>query len=115
MKLIIEILLMGLAVMIGAYIIPGVSVDGYGSAIIAAVLIALANATIGFVLRIFTFPLNILTLGLISFVITVLMILLVDNFMTGFNTAGFLAAALLAIAVSVIKMLLDSILGVEKK
>ena len=115
MKLIIEILLMGLAMMIGAYIIPGVSVDGYGSAIIAAVLIALANATIGLVLRIFTFPLNILTLGLISFIITVLMILLVDNFMTGFNTSGFLAAALLAIAVSVIKMLLDFIFGVKKK
>ena len=83
--------------------------------IIAAILIALANATIGLVLRIFTFPLNILTLGLISFIITVLMILLVDNFMTGFNTTGFLAAAILAIAVSVIKMLLDSIFGVEKK
>ena len=115
MKLIIEILLMGLAMMIGAYIVPGVSVDGYGSAIIAALLIALANATIGLILRIFTFPLNILTLGLISFVITVLMILLVDSWMKGFNTSGFFAAAILAIAVSLIKMLLDSIFGSEKK
>lgn len=115
MKLIIEILLMGLAMMIGAYIIPGVSVDGFLSAITAAVLIAVANATIGLILRIFTFPLNVLTLGLISFIITVLMVLLVDHFMTGFNTTGFIAAALLAIAVSVIKMLLDSIFGVEKK
>ena len=115
MKLIIEILLMGLAMMIGAYIVPGVSVDGYGSAIIAALLIAFANATIGLILRIFTFPLNILTLGLISFVITVLMILLVDIWMKGFNTSGFFAAAILAIAVSLIKMLLDSIFGSEKK
>ena len=115
MKLIIEILLMGLAMMIGAYIVPGVTVDGYGSAIIAALLIALANATIGLILRIFTFPLNILTLGLISFVITVLMILLVDSWMTGFNTSGFLAAAILAIVVSIIKMVLDSVLGSEKK
>lgn len=115
MKLILEILLMGLAMMLGAYIVPGVSVDGYGSAIIAAILIALANATIGLILRVFTFPLNVLTLGLISFIITVLMILLVDHWMTGFNTTGFLAAAILAIAVSVIKMILDSIFGVEKK
>jgi putative membrane protein len=43
------------------------------------------------------------------------MILLVDNLMTGFNTTGFLAAAILAIAVSVIKMILDSIFGGEKK
>jgi len=115
MKLILEILLMGLAMMLGAYIVPGVSVDGYGSAIIAAILIALANATIGLILRVFTFPLNVLTLGLISFIITVLMILLVDKWMTGFNTTGFLAAAILAIAVSVIKMILDSLFGVEEK
>lgn len=115
MKLILEILLMGFAMLIGAYLVPGVSVDGYGSAIIAAVLIALTNATIGFILRIFTFPLNVLTLGLISFIISILMILLVDSWMTGFNTSGFLSAAVLAIAVAVIKMILDSIFGVEKK
>lgn len=115
MKLILEILLMGLAMLLGAYFVPGVTVDGYGSAIIAAILIAIANATIGLILRIFTFPLNVLTLGLISFVITVLMILLVDHFMTGFNTSGFIAAAILAIAVAVIKMILDSVFGTDKK
>lgn len=115
MKLILEILLMGLAMMLGAYFVPGVTVNGFGDAIIAAILIALANATIGLILRIFTFPLNVLTLGLISFIITVLMILLVDHFMTGFNTTGFLAAAILAIAVSVIKMILDSVFGIDKK
>ena len=43
------------------------------------------------------------------------MILLVNHFMTGFNTTGFLAAAILAIVVSVIKMILDSVFGTEKK
>ncbi len=114
MKLIIEVLIMGLAMLLGAYIVPGVAVDGYGSAIIAAVLIAVANATIGLILRIFTFPLNVLTLGLISFIISVLMILLVDHFMTGFNTSGFLAAAILAIVVAIIKMVLDSVFGTNK-
>jgi len=114
MKLIIEILLMGFAMLIGAYLVPGVRVDGYGSAIIAAVLIAIANATLGLLLRIFTFPLNVLTLGLISFIITVLMIRLVDSWMVGFNTSGFWAAAILAIAIALVKMLLDSIFGVEK-
>ncbi|WP_199117329.1 phage holin family protein [Pedobacter sp. ASV28] len=113
MKVILEILLMGLAVLMGAYLVPGVSVDGYGSAIIAAVLIALANATLGFILRIFTFPLNLLTLGLMSFVISVLMILLVDSMMKGFNTSGFLSAALLAIVVTIIKMILDAVFGMS--
>jgi len=100
--------------LIGAYVVPGVQVDGYLSAIIAAVLIAIANATIGLILRIFTFPLNMLTLGLISFIITVLMILLVDNLMTGFNTTGFLAAAILAIVIALIKMLFNAVFGVSK-
>ncbi len=113
MKLILEILLMGFAMMLGAYLVPGVTVDGFASAIIAAVLIALANATIGLILRVFTFVLNVITLGLISFIITILMILLVDSWMTGFNTAGFFSAAILAIAVSVIKMILDSVFGAE--
>jgi putative membrane protein len=114
MRLIIEILLMGLAVLLGAYIIPGVQVEGYGTAIIAAILIALANATIGFILRVLTFPVNFLTLGLVSFIITVLMILLVDNLMSGFNTSGFWAAAFLAIAVALIKGLFNAISGTDK-
>lgn len=114
MKLIIEILLMGLAVFIGARLVPGVSVDGYGTAIIAALLIALANATIGFILRVLTFPVNFLTLGLVSFIISVLMIMLVANVMSGFHVAGFLAAVILAIVVAIIKAIFGAIAGSDK-
>lgn len=105
MKWIIEILLMGAAVAIAAFLIPGVTVDGFLSAIIAGVLIALVNATIGTVLRLFTFPVNILTLGLMSFIITVLMVLLVDSLMDGFNTSGFFSAMFFALVLAVIKMI----------
>lgn len=114
MKLIIEILLTGLAFYFGAKLVPGVQIDGYGSAIIAAVLVALANATIGFILRVLTFPINFLTLGLVSFIITVLMILLVDSVMSSFNTTGFFAAAFLAIIVALIKAIFGAIAGNEK-
>ncbi len=105
MRFIIEILLMGAAVAIAAFLIPGVTVDGFLSAIIAGILIALVNATIGTILRILAFPITILTLGLFSFIITVLMVLLVDRFMTGFNTSGFFSAMLFAIVLSIVKML----------
>lgn len=111
MRIIIEILLMGLAMLLGSYLVPGVQIAGFGTAIIAAVLIALANATIGTLLRLLTFPINFLTLGLMSFVITVLMILLVDNIMSGFNTSGFFAAAFLAIIVALIKAVFGAIAG----
>jgi putative membrane protein len=100
---------MGAAVAVAAFLIPGVTVDGFLNAIIAGVLIALANATIGMLLRLFTFPINILTLGLMSFIITVLMVLLVDRLMDSFNTSGFFAALLFAILLSVIKMIFGAL------
>ncbi|WP_276359268.1 phage holin family protein [Daejeonella sp. H1SJ63] len=105
MKLIIEILLMGAAVAIAAHLLPGVDVTNFWSAIIAGVLIALANATIGTILRILTFPINFLTLGLVSFIITVLMVLLVDSLMDTFNTEGFFSAMLFAIVLALINMI----------
>ena len=114
MKFSIEILLMGLAVFIGASLVPGVNVEGYGTAIIAAILIALANATIGFILRLLTFPVNFITLGLVSFIISVLMIMLVANVMDGFQVSGFWAAAFLAIVVALIKALFNAVAGSDK-
>jgi putative membrane protein len=111
MKFIIDILLMGVIMLIGAYLVPGVQVDGFVSALIAAILIAVANATLGFILRVLTFPITVITLGLFSFVITVLMILLVDSIFDGFQTSGFLSAALLAIVVSIMRMIFGSILN----
>lgn len=110
MRFIIEIFIMGLALLLGAYLVPGVHINGFGTAIMAALLIALANATIGFILRVLTFPLNLLTLGLMSFIITVLMVLLVDNLLAGFSTTGFFAAAILAIVVALFKAILGAVI-----
>lgn len=115
MKWIAELLLMGLAMLIGCYLVPGVTVTGFWSALGAAVFIALANATIGLALRFFTFPLNFLTLGLVSFIISVLMILLVDQWMASFNTSGFLSAAILAIVVTLVRILLNAVFGFGDK
>lgn len=114
MRFILEILLTGLAIMIAAYIIPGVYVDGYGTAVIAGVLLAVVNATIGLLLRIVTLPLNILTLGLVSFIISVCMVLLVSNWMTGFKVHGFFNAALFAIVLAIFKMIFNRELKKEK-
>ena len=114
MRHIIQILFMGLAVAIAAYLLPGVTVSNYWSALIAGILIAIANASIGTILRILTFPINFLTLGLVSFIITVLMVLLVDNLMETFNTNGFLSALLFALILAVLNMIF-SVFKPEKK
>lgn len=106
MKFIIEILLIGVAVSIAAFLIPGVEVNGFFSALLAGILIGIANATIGGILRLLTFPINLMTLGLMSFIITVLMVLLVDHYMAGFNTTGFMASLIFAAVLSVVKMVI---------
>ena len=103
---IIEILLIGVAVSVAAYFIPRVEVSGFGTAVLAGILIALANATIGSVLRLLTFPINFMTLGLVSFLITVLMVLLVDHYLQGFNISGFIATVKFAIALAILKAIL---------
>lgn len=105
MKFIIELLLTGLAVVLAAYLIPGVTVNNYLTAVIVGLLLAIVNATIGTVLRILTFPINFLTLGLVSFLISVMMVQLVDYWLEGFHTSGFFAAMVFALVLSLLKMI----------
>ncbi len=114
MRFILELIITALAIMGAAYLLPGVTVSGFWTALFAGILISLANATIGTVLRIFTLPLNILTLGLVSLVVTVLMVLLVSNILNGFAVSGFWSALFFAIIAAVIQMLLNGILGINK-
>jgi len=115
MRFIIELVITGLAVMLAAYVIPGAEVAGFWSAVLAGILIALANATVGTILRLFTLPLNILTLGLVSFIITVLMVMLVSNIMSGFSVSGFFSAMFFAILTTIIQIIFSNIFGMNKK
>ncbi|MEH6305031.1 phage holin family protein [Olivibacter sp. CPCC 100613] len=115
MRFIIELIITGLAVMGAAYVVPGAAVSGFWSALLAGILIALANATVGTILRFFTLPLNILTLGLISFIITVLMVMLVSSIMSGFSVSGFFSAMFFAILTAIIQMILSSLFGTNRE
>lgn len=110
MKFLISLLLSALAVLAAAYLVPGVDIDGFVVALVVAVVLGLVNATIGLLLKMITAPLNWLTLGLISLIINVLMVLLVDSFIDGFSTNGFWAAAVFALVLAIIQ----SFLGVGK-
>lgn len=107
MRFIISLLVTGLVVALASLIVPGVQVAGFGWAIVTGLVIGLVNAIVGGILRLFTFPLNWLTFGLVSFIITVLMIMLSDKIMgTKFEVDGFLPALLFAIVVAVIEMII---------
>lgn len=111
MQFIINLVLMAIAIMIAAYIIPGVHIGGFWNALLAGFLISFVNLFIGGILRILTFPINFLTFGLMSFIITVLMIMLVDSMMSTFSISSFWVTALFAIVLAVIKTLFNKILS----
>src|SRR5215470_12638907 len=94
------------SLLIVTYIIPGIQVRGLGTALIAAIVIGLINATLGLVLKILTFPLTLLTLGIFWFVINALMLELASALVPGFHVQGFGAAFIGAIALSIVSSVL---------
>jgi putative membrane protein len=100
---------MGAAVAIAAYLIPGVEVVSFRWALIVAVVIALLNSTLWTILRILTLPLNWITLWLVGWIITVLMIMLASNFLEGFDVGWFWNAVIFAIVVAVLDALFGTI------
>jgi putative membrane protein len=106
MRLLLKWLLSGLAVWIVAQVVPGFYVRGVFAALIAALVIGFINATIGAVLKILTFPLTLITLGLFWFVINALMLELASALVPGFQVRGFFAAFVGAILLSLVNMML---------
>lgn len=115
MRFIISLLLTGLVIAIASYVVPGAHVAGFGWAIVTGLVIGFVNAVVGGILRLFTFPLNWLTFGLISFIITVLMVMLSDTLLgSKFDVDGFWSAALFAIIVAILEMIIGSISNDKK-
>jgi putative membrane protein len=104
--LIVNWFLSALSLVIVSRIIPGFEIKGFGTALIAAIVIGLVNATIGFVLKILTFPITILTFGLFLIVINALMLKLAALFVSGFVIGGFIPALLGAVVLALVNMAL---------
>src|SRR5271168_1000008 len=115
MRLLLNWVLSALAVWIMARLVPGISVSGPVAALIAALVIGFINATVGALLKILTFPLTLLTLGIFWFVINALMLELASALLSpGFQVRGFLAAFVGAIVLSLVNLLLKAIVMPSK-
>ena len=114
MRILLHWILSAIAVWIVANIVPGIHVNGPVAALIAAAVIGLINATIGFILKILTFPLTVLTLGLFWFVINALMLELASAVVPGFQVRGFIAAFIGAIVLSLVNLVLKAIVMPSK-
>ena len=111
MRLLLNWLLSAAALLIVAHVVPGFIISGLVAALVAAVVIGFVNATLGLVLKVITFPLTLITLGLFWFVINALMLLLASAVVPGFQVRGFGAAFIGAIVLAVVNALLRAIAG----
>ncbi len=107
---IIRLVINALALLAVAYVVPGVHVVGFGAALIAAIVLGIVNAILKPILIILSLPIEILTLGLFTFVINALLFWLVAHFVPGFTVDGFLAAFLGALLLTVVSFLLSQLI-----
>ncbi|GAB5537992.1 MAG: phage holin family protein [Salibacteraceae bacterium] len=114
-EFLIKTLVDAIAVLICAYLLPGISVDGFGFAILVALALALLNQFVKPLLLILTIPVTIVTFGLFLLVINALIIMLADWVVTGFQVDGFWWAVLFSFFLALVKSIINSITGNNKK
>lgn len=109
---IIHWIVSAIAIIITAYVLPGATVTLSG-ALILAIVLGLINMFIRPIIRFFTLPINVLTLGLFSLVINALLILLAARIVPGFAIAGFWTAFWFSIILSIVNAIFGLFVGPE--
>lgn len=101
-KLLARLLINALAVMVVAYVVPGLGVDSFYTAVIVALVLAVVNVTLKPILLLLTLPITIVTFGLFAIVVNSLLFWWVGSFVQGFTVTHFTAALLGSLLVSVV-------------
>ncbi len=109
-KLILKILIFALAIFFAGYLIPGIAVDSFTTAMLAALVILAVNMFIKPVVKFIALPINFLTLGLFSIVINIALMYAVVYFMPGVNAEGFLPTLEMAGGLAILSAILNMFL-----
>ncbi len=115
MNILFKIIISSLAVFLTAYVLPGVRIDDYLTALSVAIVLALLNGFLKPLLIILTIPVTLFTLGFFLLAINASIILLADYFVDGFEVQGFWWALLFSLVLSVITSVMESLGGKTDK
>ena len=99
------------AIIVTSYLLDGIQVSGFFSAVFAAAVLGILNAFFRPIILILTLPINILTMGLFTFVINALLLMMASGIISGFNVHGFWSAVLGALLISVVSWLINGFIG----
>lgn len=106
MRILINWLISALAIVAAAYLLPGVHVQSFLAALVAALVLGIINAILKPILVLLTLPLNVLTFGLFTLVINAVLVMLASTFVAGFVVDNFWWAILFGLILSVINSFL---------
>ena len=106
--LLLRWLILTLAIMTAAYLFPGIHVSGFGSALFAALVLGILDAFFRPILFILTLPINVLSLGLFTFVINAVLLLMTSGVIGGLVVDGFGSALFGSLIISLVSLLLSS-------
>jgi putative membrane protein len=114
--LVVRWLILTLAILAAAYVIEGIQVSGFLSAFFAAAVLGILNAFFRPILLILTLPINILSMGLFTFVINALLLMMASGVIPGFQVRGLWSAILGSLLISLVNWFLSSFLaGLREK
>jgi putative membrane protein len=109
--LVVRWLTLTVAIVATSYLLEGIRISGFGAALAAAAVLGILNAFFRPLAILLTLPINILSLGLFTFVINALMIKIVSALIPGFDVIGFWTAVIGALGISLISWLLSAFVG----
>ncbi len=111
MGILVRWLILTAAIVIASYLINGIQVTGFFSAFFAAAILGVLNVFFRPILLILTLPINILTLGLFTFVINAVLLKMASGVISGFQVHGFWSAVFGALVISLVNWLLSSFIN----
>ncbi len=109
MRFLLRVVLNAAALLVAAWLVPGVQITGLGAAIVAGLLLGVVNALVRPILLLLTLPFTLLTLGLFIFVVNAICFALTAALVPGFRISGFFAALVGSIVVSIVSWILNSL------
>lgn len=111
MGILIRWLVLTIAVLAASYFLPGIRVSGLAVAFLAAGALGILNALLRPILIVLTLPINVLSLGLFTFVINALLLKLASLLITGFEVQGFWTAVGGSLVISIVSWLINLFIG----
>ena len=104
-------LILTVAIIIASYLLEGIRVSGFFSAFFAAAMLGILNAFFRPIIFILTLPINIMTLGLFTFVINAIMLMMASGVISGFEVSGFWSAVFGSLLISIVSWILTSFIN----